>query len=188
MKRIKNTILLSVILSFALWLTACVSDNDSVDFISDKDFYNFLSYAILALESDTYNQNFAGKLSGDVDEDIEGTYGGSIKVTGSVNRAADVNITTEDLTFTFVNVKQIVTSTDGKLVCNATLNGTLKVKGSFNNSYKSASFTSSDMSMRGTMTYGSAEREIDEYGSISISASDHKGQTRGDVFGKTISW
>ena len=188
MKIVKNSILLSVILSFALWLTACADDDNSADFISDKNFYSFLSYAIVVLEADTYNQNFAGKPTGNIDADVEGPYGGSIKVTGSTNRASDVDITTVDLTYTLVNVKQIVTSTDGKLVCNATLNGTLKVKGSFNESYKSMSFNSSDMSISGTMTYGSAEREIDEQGDVSISGSHHKGQTRGEVFDHTFSW
>ena len=188
MKGIKNSILLSMMLIIASLFTACADDDNSIDFISNKTFYDFLSYAIVVLESDTYNQNFAGKPTGNVDADVEGPYGGSIKVTGSTDRASDVDITTVDLTYTLVNVKQIVTSSDGKLVCNATLNGTLKVKGSFNESYRSMSFNSPDMSIKGTMTYGSAEREIDEQGDVSISASHHKGQTRGEVFGQTFSW
>ena len=188
MKSIKNSILLSTMLIIASLFTACADDDNSIDFISNKTFYDFLSYAIVVLESDTYNQNFAGRASGDIDVDIEGTYGGSIKVTGSINWAANVNITTVDLTYTLVNVKQIVTSSDGKLVCNATLNGTLKAKGSFNGSYSSKSYTSPDMSISGTMTYGSAEREIDEQGSVSISGSDQKGQTRGEVFDQAVSW
>ena len=188
MKRIKNTILLSMTLIIASLFTACADDDNSADFISDKNFYSFLSYAVVVLEADTYNQNFAGKPTGNIDADVEGPYGGSIKVTGSTNRASDVDITTVDLTYTLVDVKQIVTSTDGKLVCNATLNGTLKVKGSFNESYKSMSFNSTDMSISGTMTYGSADREIDEQGDVSISASHHKGQTRGEIFDHTFSW
>jgi hypothetical protein len=179
-------------LSIALWLTACssptVSSDDFGDHVSKKDYYSFLAYAIVSLEAETFNQNFAGKPTGNIDEDIEGTYGGSIKVTGNSSKAADVNITIVDLTYTLVDVKQIVTSSNGKLVCNATMNGTLKVKGSFNESYKSVSFTSPDMSISGTMTYGSAEREINEQGSVSISASYNKGQTRGEVFGQTVSW
>ncbi len=189
MKIRKNLILLSMMLIISSLFTACVSDDDnSANYISDKNFYSFLSYAIVVLEADAYNQNFAGKPTGNIDADVEGPYGGSIKVTGSTNRASDVDITTVDLTYTLVNVKQIVTSTDGKLVCNATLNGTLKVKGSFNESYKSMSFNSPDMSISGTMTYGSAEREIDEQGDVSISASHHKGQTRGEIFDHTFSW
>ena len=188
MKIVKNSILLSLMLIIASLFTACADDDNSVDFISDKNFYSFLSYAVVVLEADTYNQNFAGKPTGNIDADVEGPYGGSVKVTGSTNRASDVDITTVDLTYTLDNVKQIVTSTDGKLVCNAILNGTLKVKGSFDESYKSMSFNSSDMSIKGTMTYGSAEREIDEQGDVSISASHHKGQTRGEVFDHTFSW
>lgn len=188
MKNHKNTILLSVILTIALWLSACVSDSEPADYISDRNFYNFLAYSIVSLESDLYNQNFAGKPSGSIDEEFEGPYGGSIRVTGSDNWAANVNISTRDFTYTFVNVKQIATSSDGKLICNATLNGTLKVKGSFNETYTSESFTSSNMSISGTMTYGSAEREIDEHGNISISASHNKGQTRGEAFDHTVSW
>ena len=188
MKSIKNSVLLSMMLIIASLFTACADDDNSVDYISNKTFYDFLSYAIVVLEADTYNQNFAGKPTGNVDADVEGPYGGSIKVTGATNTASDVDITTVDLTYTLVNVKQIVTSTDGKLVCKATLNGTLKVKGSFSDSYKSMSFNSPDMSATGIMTYGTAEREINEQGSVSISASHNKGQTRGEVFDQTVSW
>lgn len=188
MKSIKNSVLLSMMLIIASLFTACADDDNSVDYISNKTFYDFLSYAIVVLEADTYNQNFAGKPTGNVDADVEGPYGGSIKVTGATNTASDVDITTVDLTYTLVNVKQIVTSTDGKLVCKVTLNGTLKVKGSFSDSHKSMSFNSSDMSATGIMTYGTAEREINEQGSVSISASHNKGQTRGEVFDQTVSW
>jgi hypothetical protein len=44
------------------------------------------------------------------------------------------------------------------------------------------------MSITGTMTFGSDEREINEFGNIGISASLEKGQSRGELFGHTVSW
>ena len=189
MKNCKNAVVLSVMTAIALLLTACSTptvSRSAEDDIPDKTLYSLIGYAISTLEIDAYNQNFAGKNGGNVDTEFEGTYGGSIKVTGSIARAADVDLTTRDLTYTFNNVKQITTVSDGKLVCNVTLSGTIKVKGSFNESYMSLSYSSSNMTAKGTATYDSSVREFDETGNISISARVDK--ATGDVFGHTVSW
>ena len=189
MRSNKKIILLSVIMTFALWLTACSTPTvarDASDDIPDKTLYSLIAYTITSFETDAYNQNFAGKPGGDVDIEFEGTYGGSIKVTGNINSAADVGLTTRNLTYTLKNVKQITTVSNGKLVCNVTLNGTLKVKGSFNETYKSISYTSSNMVAKGIVTNESSVREFDEAGNISISGQTDKAS--GEAFGHTIAF
>ena len=189
MKNSKNSILLSVILAIALWFTACstptVSRDDSQD-IPDSTLYKLIAYTLIVFESDAYNQNFAGKPTGDVDIRFEGTYGGSVKVTGSNSRATDVDITTATLVYTLDSVKQISTANDGNLISNITFNGVLKVKGSFNETYTSKSFSSSNLTASGTITYGSSTREFNESGSVNLSVTDSR--VTGEVFGNTISW
>ena len=189
MKINKSTILLSVILTIALWFTACstptVSRDDSED-IPDSTLYKLIAYTLIVFESDAYNQNFAGKPTGDVDIRFEGTYGGSVKVTGSNSRATDVDITTATLVYTLDNVKQISSANDGKLISNITFNGAIKVKGSFNESYTSKSFSSSNLTASGTITYGSSTREFSDSGSVNISISE--GKVTAEVFGHTVAW
>ena len=189
MKSNKNTILLSVMLTIALWLSACstptVSKDDSEN-ISDDLLYKLIAYSIISFEMDAIDQNFAGKPIGEVDFKFDGPYGGTVKVTGSTSKAEDVNITTESLVYMLDNVKQISTTTDKQYICNVTFNGTLKAKGSYNESYVAMSYSSTNLTVKGNITDGSSTREIDESGSVNISVSNSK--VTAEVFGHTVIW
>jgi len=188
MKNCKKAIVLSVMTAIALLLTACSTPTVSrsvEDDIPDEVLYKLIVYTIFSLDEETYNQNFAGIKPGDVDIKLEGAYGGTIKITGSLDIAGDVGLTIKDLTYTLDNVKQIVTTID-KYDCSATLNGTLRVKGSFNQTFSSLSFSSSNMSAKGSATYDTTVREFNETGNVNFILAD--GKITGDVFGHTITW
>ena len=185
----KNTILLSVMLTIALWLSACSTptvSNGGSENISEDLLYKLIAYSIFSFEMDAIDQNFAGKPIGEVDFKFDGPYGGTVKVTGSTSKAEDVNITTESLVYMLDNVKQISTTTDKQYICNVTFNGTLKAKGSYNESYVAMSYSSTNLTVKGNITDGSSTREIDESGSVNISVSNSK--VTAEVFGHTVIW
>ncbi len=196
MKNCKNAIVLSVMTAIALLLTACSTptvSRSAEDDIPDEILYRLIAYTIYSFEQETFNQNFAGKKpsdfgennSGNIDVKLEGAYGGSVRATGSLSVAGDVGLTIEDLTYTLDNVKQIASTTD-KYICNATLNGTLRVKGSFNQTFSSLSISSPDLSMKGSATYEPSVREFNETGSVNLTFKD--GKITGEVFGHTVTW
>lgn len=196
MKINKNAIVLSVMLAIALLLTACSTPTvarDAKDDIPDEILYKLITYTLYSFEEETFNQNFAGKKpsefsennSGNIDVKLEGAYGGSIRATGSLGVAENVGLTIEDLTYTLDNVKQFVSTTD-KYVCSATLNGTLRVKGSFNETFSSLSISSPDLSMKGAATYEPSVRKFNETGSINLTFKD--GKITGEVFDHIVTW
>lgn len=196
MKNCKNTIVLSVMTAIALLLTACSTptvSRSAEDDIPDEILYRLIAYTIYSFEQETLNQNFAGKKpsdfgennSGNIDVKLEGAYGGSVRATGSLSVAGDVGLTIEDLTYTLDNVKQIASTTD-KYICNTTLNGTLRVKGSFNQTFSSLSISSPDLNMKGSATYEPSVREFNETGSVNLTFKD--GKFIGEVFGHTVTW
>ncbi len=150
--------------------------------VSDHNYYNYLACAILRAQVTFYNQHIAGTTISAPDMEFEAPYGGTVHITGSVSTASN-GLTTVNLNYDMNNVKWIESfsnSTSGTVY----MTGTLNEVGSFSGDYKSTTCTSQNLQITGEVHYGTATREADEYGRVSIVASNDK--YNGEVFGYVV--
>ncbi|MCK9220511.1 MAG: hypothetical protein M0P47_10740 [Bacteroidales bacterium] len=185
-KRLLFTILfMGIVLVFA---NSCKkSDSESVT-ISDENFYKELGITLINCYSDIYNQNLAGKPTGNQNITTNGPMGGTVVITGSDSYDNTHGITTTDLVFAMTAVKYTYTYTDSNdktWVTEVTLTGSTTHTGSFSSSYTSINHQSSNLYIKGSVTYDGVVRTIDGSGIVSINRST---KTAVNIFGNTVSW
>ena len=168
------------------------SDNEPTPFpqsMLDKE----LTAAINKNVSDIYNQNLAGKSTGNKDETFSCPLGGEALLTGNVGYDKTHGITTVDLTYAMTDCMSANTHTSGTNNINVsiTLNGSLKWTGSFGNDYTNTSSQAQGLQISGTATHTRYEAAtIDQTCdfSASTSYSGSSGSVTAILCGRDASW
>jgi hypothetical protein len=156
--------------------------------ISDENFYMMLGVSMINCYTDIYNQNLAGVVTGTHNITTDGPMGGTVVITGTTSYDNTHGITTTDLLLSMNAVRYTYSHTDINTktwTVHITLTGATTYSGSFSNSYTSVNHQSSDMYVKGTVTYDGVTRSIDSMGQVSINRSS---TTAVNIFGHTVSW
>jgi hypothetical protein len=173
----------------ALFLTSgCETDSPETDeIVSDTNFYTGLGAAMVNCYHDIYNQNLAGQPTGNQNKTANGPLGGTVVITGTTTKDNTNNITTANLTMNMAGVKYNYAygSSGNQVVADITLTGSTSYSGSFNTTYTSLNYQSSNLHVVGTVTYKGKVRSIDQTGPVVINNSSNITVT---IFGNTVSW
>lgn len=176
MRKLASIIVMLVVLSMSF---GCKKELPTV---SDHTYYNYLTCTILRAQVAFYNQHIAGTTISAPDMEFEAPYGGTVHITGSVSTTSN-GLTTVNLNYDMNNVKWIESFSNGSSGT-VYMTGTLNEIGSFSDDYKSTTCTSDNLQMTGEMHYGTATRDADEYGRVSIVTTNDK--YNGEVFGYVV--
>jgi len=157
--------------------------------VSDQIFYEQLGYTLIKSYTDIYNQNLAGKPTGNQNITSTGPMGGSVTITGSDSYDKTHDITTTDLTFTMNNVQNTYSkaSASGNTTATTqiTITGATTYFGSFSDTYTSLNHQSLNLHIVGSVTYAGTVRKIDATEPVTINRSS---TTAVSIFGNTVSW
>lgn len=155
--------------------------------ISDENFYKELGITIINCYVDVYNQNLAGKPTGNQNIIANGPMGGTVSITGTTTYDNTHGITTTELTFTMTNVNYTFTygSGDNTWVTEVSLTGSATYSGSFSSNYTSLNHQSNNLYIKGSVTHDGITRNVDMSGNVSINRSS---TTSVNIFGNKVSW
>jgi hypothetical protein len=172
-----------------LSLGSCSKDETNDVGVSDKIFYEQVAYTIIKCYTDIYNQNLAGKPTGNQYITTTAPLGGNVIISGSNSYDSTHAITTTDITFALSNVigSATTSSDDGKTTCTTQImiTGTTTYKGSFSSTYTSISHQSQNLHVVGTVTYAGSTRNIDMTGVVNINRTT---SVTASLFGNNVSW
>ncbi|HOS16113.1 MAG TPA: hypothetical protein PKX15_03720 [Bacteroidales bacterium] len=175
----------SIILSL-LFFVSCKKDKKEE--VNDDTMYTNISRSIIGCISDIYNQNIAGKPSGNQNMTVSGPLGGNVTITGS-NTVDDNKTNSLDFLYSLESVKYVFVSQ--YYTTTLTLTGTINETGSFNNNdkYLSINYKSDNLKVVGSIYYTKNEkinRDINFSGNININRNYY--QTNSIIFGETVSY
>lgn len=165
-----------------------INDNNDVPTISDEAFYMELGITIINCYTDIYNQNLAGKPTGNHNINANGPMGGTVLITGNSCYDKTHNITTTDLVFSMNTVKYTFSyrsSNNKTWITEVTLTGNATYAGSFSDSYTSINHQSDNLHIKGSVTYDGIIRNIDMSGNVRINRST---TISVNIFGNTVTW
>jgi len=188
MKNIFRFLTMVFCLSSLIFASSCdVNSTKDTEIISDTNFYTGLGAAMVNCYHDIYNQNLAGKPTGNQSKTATGPMGGSVIITGTTSQDEVHNITTANLILNMTNIKYTYTygSTGNQVVAEITLTGSTGYSGSFSPTYTSLSYQASNLHVVGTVTYDGKVRDIDQTGSVII---NHATNITVNIFGNTATW
>lgn len=164
-------------------------DTTTTPTISDDSFYMELGITLINCYRDIYNQNLAGKPTGNQNINTVGPMGGTVLITGSDSWDNTHSIMTTDLIYSMTAVKytySYTSTSSGKIwVTEVTLTGNTSYKGSWSDSYTSLNHLSDNLYIKGSVTYDGVVRSIDMSGPVSINRST---KTAVNIFGHTVTW
>jgi len=189
MKRIFMTLFRAFCFFSLMLMSSCETDSsgDSAT-ISDNNFYTGISGAIVNCYHDIYNQNLAGKPTGNQSITANGPMGGTVNITGTTSIDNTHVITTTNLVFNMTNVKYTYSygGTNGNdWIAEITLTGSTTYSGSFSSTYTSINHQATNLHVVGTVTNAGIVRNIDQTGSVVINRSANISV---NIFGHTVSW
>ncbi|MBI2429948.1 MAG: hypothetical protein HYV29_14360 [Ignavibacteriales bacterium] len=138
-----------------------------------------------------YNQNLAGKPTGNKNLTASGPLGGTVTITGVTSYASNNGITTVNLKYVLTNSRSI--STSGNVSVDLTLTGEATYTGSWSSSgYTASNIQSGYLQMSGTAkrTGYTTPPAIVEATSVSIttSSSDGHGSISGTIGNRSATW
>ena len=180
-----------LIMSFILILAvSCekLGTTDQSGTISDDSFYEEVGYTMIKCLTDIYNQNLAGKPTGNQNITADGPMGGTVVITGSNTYDATHGITTANIVMSLNSVKYTYNYTDKNnknWFTQVTLTGDITYTGSFSDSYVSLNHQSDNLNIIGSVTYEGTVRNISGSGSVSINRSS---TISVDIFGNNVAW
>ncbi|MBN2172991.1 MAG: hypothetical protein JW731_02585 [Bacteroidales bacterium] len=163
-------------------------ESDTVNSISDNNFYMMIGTSLINCYVDIYNQNLAGKPTGSQNITADGPMGGTVFITGTTTYDDTHGITTTDLLFDLYNLNYTYTYTDnGGKTWQTQLNiiGSTTYSGSFSSDYTSVNHQSENLQIHGTVSYDGTSRMIDSNGPVNINRSNN---TSVNIFGHVVSW
>lgn len=174
----------------SMLISSCDKSGTSNDptTISNDSFYEEIGYTMIKCFTDIYNQNLAGKPTGNQNITADGPMGGTVVITGSDSYDATHGITTANLTFSLTSVKYTYNYTDSNnksWFTQVTLTGDITYTGSFSNSYTSVNHQSDNLYIDGSVTYEGTVRNINASGAVSINRSS---TTSVNIFGNNVAW
>jgi hypothetical protein len=191
-KSFKNFAFLILLLGGFLFVpSGCTETNNEDDalVVDDKTFYEQIAYTLVKCYTDIYNQNLAGKATGNQNISTTAPLGGNVVISGNTSYDSTHSITTTDLTFTLTNVigSATVSSESGNTTCvtQITITGATTYKGSFSSSYTSVSHLSQNLHIVGSVTYAGVVRNIDMTGQVNINRTS---KVTANIFGHNVSW
>ncbi len=188
MKQLLKSLTLVLILSVTP--IGCFEDTGSYPgTISDETFYEQIAAGIIFCIAEMYNQNLAGKPTGEQNISTSGPLGGSVTITGTTGLDQTHDITTIDLSYDMAAVRCIQTDEQGgdEWVTNLTLTGTVTDKGSFSDTFHSTSIQSNLLRILvSSSRNGEVLRTLDETGPISINYQTNS--VSANIFGHTVAW
>lgn len=177
MKAAKSYI--AVCLLLLLTITGC-KETETV--ISDNDFYENISRALVDCYISIYNQNVAGYPEGAVDKTVNGPLGGTVHITGNVTSGGGT--TSTDLLLSLTNVSYVYAY--GYWSISLVLTGDVTYNGSFSGSYVSVNHQSSNLNMQGTVQYKQTTRSVANLGAVSINRTTSG--TTAVIFGHAVAY
>jgi len=162
--------------------------NDPAPVISDENFYLEIAVSLINCYTDIYNQNLAGKPTGNQNITASGPMGGMVTITGSDSYDNTHGITTTNLLLAMeaVNYTYTYTGNNNKSwVTQIKITGSTTYSGSFSDSYTSVNHQAANLHIAGTVSYDGIVREINTSGSVNINRSS---TTSANIFGHSVSW
>jgi hypothetical protein len=157
--------------------------------VTDQIFYEQLGSAIIKCYSDVYNQNLAGKPTGNQNITGSGPMGGSVVISGSDSYDNTHGITMTSLIFTMNKAaySNTILSVSGNTRCTTeiALTGATTYNGSFSDTYTSLNYQSQNLHVKGSVTYAGTVRNIDQTGQVTINRSS---KISANIFGNSVSW
>lgn len=191
-KKLNLFIVPFIVMGMLLMLTSGCKKDEADDVpatVSDKIFYEQLGVTLIKCYTDIYNQNLAGKPTGQQNITSNGPMGGTVVITGSDSYDDTHGITTTNLDFAMTNVQYTYSksseSGNTTATTQVTLTGATTYDGSFSNTYTSVNHQSQNLHIKGSVTYAGTVRNIDMTGNVSINRSSTISVT---IFGNTVSW
>jgi hypothetical protein len=169
-----------------LCVVSCEKENETTE-ISDENFYKEIGIALVDCYTDIYNQNLAGKSTGDKNLSANGPMGGTVNIKGNTSYDNTHGITMTDLVFTMDKVKYTYTngSGDNTWITEIKLTGATTYSGSFSSTYTSVNHQSENLYISGIVTKGGSSRKIDMSGNVNINRST---KISVNIFGNSVSW
>lgn len=179
----KRFFVLFAVVAMAMMTTGCKDEEEAT--VSDNTYYNALACTVRGAMSTVFNQNIAGTSNTAPDMDIAAPYGGTVHLSGTINKSSD-GLTSIDLTYEFDNVKWIWAYSDNSASSEVHLTGTVHEVGTYISSeqYMNVTTSSESLKMTGTVKSGEASRTVDELGKISLVSGWPNYD--GEMFGYTV--
>jgi hypothetical protein len=178
-----------VLVFFLVLLLGCTKEeDDTVNSISDNNFYMMIGNSLINCYVDIYNQNLAGKPTGSQNITADGPMGGTVYISGTTTYDDTHGITTTDLDLDLYNINYTYSYNDsgGKTwQTQITITGNTTYSGSFSSDYTSVHHQSDNLKINGTVNYDGVSRRIDSNGQVSINRSSN---TSVNIFGHIVSW
>ena len=192
MKNVYNTCFTALLLLMGLifFATGCDEKKEpEITYeINDKNFYIMISNAVGLSFTDIYNQNVAGKPTGNIEMTVDGPMGGKVTITGTT-ALADNGINMVDLVLNMNSVRYTYSLKDAnndQWLSEVTMTGIITYKGSWGTGFRSVNHQSDNMHIVGSVKYKDKTRTMNDSGKVSISSSTNV--TAVDIFGHTSSW
>lgn len=181
MGKIKSLFFLIILSVFLLSGFACSLNNDEDLILTQEKQDEYTAYAIIDMFWFVWNQNIAGQTVGDKDFTVSGPLGGTVHVTG--NTAIDqVNgINTLHLVCEYNECYGM------QEVYDMHFTGTFNIDGTFSDTYKAITHTSSSVNYSGTVGPEKYVTEVSSTGSV-MNFSETKTIISGTIDGRTFSW
>ena len=127
----------------------CLQDGPST--LSQTTVDDDTAIALADGADDIYNQNLAGKTTGNQSVTANCPVGGSVHITGTVGFDSTHNITTVNLTYVMTGCKVSVVSPMGGVNVALSMDGTMTETGSWDGStYQSVNYQAMGLTMSGT--------------------------------------
>lgn len=152
----------------------------------DQSFYEDVAWGIMTGLVDIYNQNIVGTPTGPVDMVANGTFGGTVHITGTTSYDQSDSIETVHLLYDMSNCQISSTSSSTNLNVDLALNGSISEDGTWSSSYVSLSYNSSALHIHGFSQRGSKQRDVNDQ--TTFKANRTSSGTSAELFGFHVSW
>ncbi len=152
--------------------------DDSKGSGSDADetyFYQQIAAGFVSCIASMYNQNLAGKPTGNQNITADGPLGGTVTITGTTSVDNTHNITTVDLVYDTdaVRCTSVFGDPGSQWTISLEMSGTVTHKGSFSYTYADETFNGETLHLKVSSAYnGKTSRTLDETGAIVLHRQD----------------